>query len=565
MKRILAAVAFLLVGGTAGFFIALLFFAGSSGESGEGSSEPEILYWVAPMDPNYRRDKPGKSPMGMDLVPVYADSAPTEEDVVLVEPHVVQNLGVRSELVVKSPLNRKIRTVGYVEYDENALHHIHTRVDGWIEKLSVKAEGDPIVADQVLFELYSPALVNAQEEYLMAKAGGQSDMIDASAERLKALGLIQDQIDELDELGTANQAVPVRAKSDGVVQMLGISEGVAVSPDTHVMSIAELDKVWVVAEVLERQAGFVEIGQRVQFELDSAPGRVFEGQVDYIYPALDPNTRSLKVRITFDRGDFVVRPNMFAHVTILVEGTESVLHVPNSAVIRGGLTDRVVLDLGDGKFRSAPVVVGMEADGRVQIVEGLKVEDRVVTSGQFMIDSESNIETALERFEEARAQRLAPKRATVGAVIRGTFPDESRIRVKHERVPEFGWGAMTMKLRVADDAMLDNVESGQEVNLVLEKRESGTVIVEIQSKTDDANRVSVNGVVRGTNKDEAKLKVKHDRVPEWNWGSMTMDLKVEDVAMLDGLTNDQKIEMKIEKRGPGEFVIVDIRSVDEEG
>lgn len=564
MKRILLPAAFVLIGGGIGFSLALLFFTGSGSESGEGSGEPEILYWVAPMDPNYRRDKPGKSPMGMDLVPVYAGSETTEEDVVLIEPHVVQNLGVRTEPVVETPLDRRIRTVGYVEYDENALHHIHTRVDGWIEKLSVKAEGDPIVANQVLFELYSPALVNAQEEYLMAKAGGQDDMIEASTERLKALGLVEDQIDELASRGAASQYVPVRAKSDGVVDMLGISEGVAVTPDTHVMSIAELDKVWVVAEVLERQAGYVKVGQRVQFELDSAPGKIFNGQVDYIYPELDPDTRSLKVRITFEPNEVVVRPNMFAHVTILVEGTESVLHVPHSSVIRGGLTDRVVLDIGDGKFRSAPVVLGMEADGRVQIVEGLKAGDRVATSGQFMIDSESNIETALERFEEERAQRQAPKRATVEAVVRGKLPEKSQIRVKHGKVPEFNWRmTMTMNLPVADVEMLDDVEIDEEVDLVIEKRDSGYLIVDIQSK-EAPTPVTVKGVVRSTDNDEAKLKVKHDPVPEFGWGSMTMDLEVADVDLLDGLSSDQNIEMDIEKRGPGVFVIVDIRPATEE-
>lgn len=489
MKRIAAYLLLALVGGGIGFSIAFFLLPKSGSEqASEGSGEREILYWVAPMDPNYRRDKPGKSPMGMDLVPVYADSASSEEDVVLVDPHVVQNLGVRTEKVRRGRLDRHVRTVGYIEYDENAMHHVHTRVDGWIEELSVKAQGDPITEGQILFEIFSPTLLNAQQEYLRAKSGSDEQIISASEERLEALGLTEEQIKELNESQAASQRVRVYAKSDGVVGRLGVREGELVTPSTHAMSIAELDQVWLVAEVLERQAGYIEVGQQVEIELDSAPGKTYKGQVDYVYPELDPMSRSLKVRITFERGTDVVRPNMFARVEILVKGTEPVLHVASTAVIRGGLTDRVVLDMGGGQFRSAPVVIGMEVDDRVEILTGLKVGDIVVTSGQFMIDSESNIEAALARFEEAQAQEDEPEppsRVSVNAVIRGSVKDEGRLRVRHDEIPEWGWMKMTMKLKVADEQMLDDWKTGQEVILDIERREGGSVIVAIEPREEE--------------------------------------------------------------------------------
>lgn len=485
MKRLFLILALLIAGAGIGF-AAAWFFKGTQGSetASAESDEPEILYWVAPMDANYRRDGPGKSPMGMDLVPVYAGGEDLSEDEVQINPLVEQNMGVRTSSVKKGTLDRKIQAVGYVEYDENALHHIHTRVEGWIEKLSVKDTGDPVTEGQVLFEIFSPELVNAQEEYLLAKSNNDKEMLEAAAGRLEALGLSSEQVEELNESETTSQRVRVFAKSDGVVGMLGIREGEHVTPATHTMSIAELDKVWIVAEVLERQSAYVEVDQKVEFELEANPGRTYKGSVNYIYPELDPTTRSLKVRIVFESNNEVLRPHMFARVTIFAEGTEPVLHIPSEAVIRGGRTDRVVLAAESSIYRSVPVVLGMEVDARTQILDGLKEGDSIVTSGQFLIDSESNIEVAIARFEEQKKVDERPTKVSVSATIRTPLPEEMRLRVKHDPIPEWGWGSMTMKLKVADEALFEGLESGQEVILELEKKEEGTFIVDIQNAVD---------------------------------------------------------------------------------
>ncbi len=365
------------------------------------SGEREILYWVAPMDANYRRDEPGKSPMGMDLVPVYADEVDGQPGVVSIDPTIVNNLGVRTAAAQRGALSRQIETVGYVGYDEDTLQHIHTRVDGWIEKLVTKAAGDPIAEGQLLFELYSPTLVNAQQEYLAALRSGNAVLQSASEERLAALGVTPGEVQQLRKRREVRQRVRVFAPTDGVIEMLGVREGDYVTSATDIMSIAELDRVWVLAEVFERQAAWVSPGQHAMVELDYLPGQMWHGAVDYVYPELDPVTRTLKVRLRFDNADEVLRPNMFARVTIHGDRTADVVHVPREALIRGGTLDRVVIALGDGRFRSQLVRVGVESGDRVAILDGISAGDPVVVSGQFLIDSESNIEAALSNLEQS--------------------------------------------------------------------------------------------------------------------------------------------------------------------
>lgn len=375
---------------------------GDGADGGEAVPEGErrILYWQAPMDPSYRRDAPGKSPMGMDLVPVYADESGTEGEV-SIDPQVLANLGVRTAAAEKGPLSRRIETVGYVTYDEDTLHHMHTRVEGWVETLAVRAEGDPVTAGQLLFELYSPTLVSAEEEYVTAVRSGNAGLREASRKRLLSLGVGTDRIQRLAKTLTAEERVQFFAERDGVVAQLGVREGIYVTPATNIMSVADLQHVWVIADVFERQAAWVEPGQAAEVVLDYWPGDRWIGTVDYVYPELDPKTRTLRVRLRFDNQDFRLRPNMFASVTILGTATPPVVHVPREALIRGGRVDRVVVALEDNRFRVQPVRVGLESGGQVGIRSGLSAGDRVVVSGQFLIDSEANLDTALGRLEHA--------------------------------------------------------------------------------------------------------------------------------------------------------------------
>jgi membrane fusion protein, copper/silver efflux system len=436
----------------------------------------EVLYWKAPMDPNFRSDKPGKSPMGMELVPVYAGEGDDDESVVTISPQVVNNLGVRTALAEYSVLSRRIDTVGYVGYDEDTLQHVRTRVDGWIEKLNITATGDPVRQGQTLFELYSPTLVNAEEEYLTALRSNNSALLTASGERLVALGVPTVEIARLKRSRTVNQRLAVLAQSDGIVADLAVRDGAFITPATEVMSIANLDRVWVLAEVFERQASWIQSGQRAEVELDYLPGKRLQGTVDYIYPELDLKTRTLKVRLRFDNAAGVFRPNMFARVTIHGTETSAVVHVPREALIRGGLADRVVLALGDGKFRAQPVQIGIESGDRVEILSGVGTTDMVVTSGQFLIDSESNLEAALARMDERSAENLASS-VQVAAVVRGIDPVKQKLTLQHEPIAEWSWPAMTMGFTVDNEHLLMGLGEGQAINVTIEEQHDGIYVI----------------------------------------------------------------------------------------
>ena len=441
-----------------------------------GETKRRVLYWKAPMDPNYRRDEPGKSPMGMDLVPVYAGESDGDESVVSISPQVVNNLGVRTEQAQYSVLSRRIDTVGYVGYDEDTLQRIHTRVDGWIESLEITATGDPVTRGQILFELYSPILVNAEEEYLTALRSGNSTLARASRQRLAALGVSSGEIDRLEKSRKVNQSLAVFARSDGVVASLGVREGQFITPATDIMSVAKLDRVWVLAEVFERQADWIQPGQRAEVELDYLPGKRLQGTVDYIYPELDIMTRTLKVRMRFDNKSEFFRPNMLARVTIHGTETAAVVHVPREALIRGGMVDRVVLALGDGKFRAQPVQIGIESGNRIEILSGIGTTDLVVTSGQFLIDSESNLESALARMDDRVAENPAAS-VQVAAIVRGLDLAKQKITLYHEPIAEWSWPAMTMGFAVENEQLLMGLGEGQSIDVTIEEQDDGIYVI----------------------------------------------------------------------------------------
>ena len=401
-KIVLIAVLAALGGATASY---VLFGPGAVGRgadevAGRDPASRQPLYWVAPMDPTYRRDGPGKSPMGMDLVPVF-DDANSEggPGTIRISPEVVNNLGVRTAPAGFAALPTRIRTVGYVQYDEDRRIHIHPRVEGWVEKLYVKASGDPVEAGQPVYELYSPQLVNAQEEYLLALKRDNPRLVEAAGDRLRALQLSPDFIAQLRRDRTVRQTVTFYAPQNGVVDNLNIREGFFVMPGTTLMSIGVLEDVWVEAEVFERQSPLVKIGLPVTMSLDYLPGRQWQGRVDYVYPSLDDKNRTLRVRLRFANQDRTLKPNMFAQVEILADPVEGALVVPREAVIRTGNQDRVVLALGEGRFQSTVVELGRVGERHVEIRSGLEEGDSVVVSAQFLLDSESSKRADLMRMD----------------------------------------------------------------------------------------------------------------------------------------------------------------------
>ena len=361
--------------------------------------ENEILYWVAPMDPNYRRDKPGKSPMGMDLIPYYAaeDSA---DGTVSISPTVVQNLGVRTAKAELTQLWRGIDTVGYVDYDESKVSHIHLRTEGWIENLAVESEGERIKKGDFLFKVYAPKLVNAQEELVTALASANKGLIRASKQRLSALGISSSQIEALQTNKKVKQQISIYAPQDGVVSELPVREGMFVIPSMKVMTLGDLSSVWLLAEVFERQAEWVEVGQDTEVSLSYLPGKTWSGKVEYIYPSLDPKTRTLKVRLRFDNPGERLKPNMYANVKIFGGATEKTIVIPLEGLIRTGREQRVIVALGEGKFAARQVKSGIESGNYVEILEGINEGENIVISGQFLIDSEASMRSSIVRMTD---------------------------------------------------------------------------------------------------------------------------------------------------------------------
>ena len=367
------------------------------------AEEDEVLYWVAPMDPNYRRDEPGKSPMGMDLVPVYANAA-GDNNSVSIKPAMLQSLGVRTALVERGKLWRLINTVGYVAFDERKLSHLHLRTEGWIEKLNVKSDGERVKKGDVLLELYSRELVNAQEEYVQALRGSNDYLERASRERLEALGMSSAQIKQVKRNKRAYQKVRILASQDGVIDSLNVREGMYVKPDTELLTLADLSSIWLLVDIFERQADWVAAGQPAEVSLGYLPGRLWEGEVEFVYPTIDPMTRTLQARLRFDNLDEALKPDMYADVRIYAGPKDAVLSIPREALIKTGDSERVIVALGEGKFRAQEVNAGIESGDFVEVISGLEEGERVVTSGQFLIDSEASLRASFGRMEGVAGQ-----------------------------------------------------------------------------------------------------------------------------------------------------------------
>jgi RND family efflux transporter MFP subunit len=382
----------------------------------QGKKERKIKYWVAPMDPTYRRDKPGKSPMGMDLVPVYEDEGePTAEGVIKIDPVTVQNIGVRTATVEKGPLIATVRTVGRVTYDEQRLAHIHTKVSGWVEELFVDTTGQDVRKGEKLLTLYSPELVATQEEYLQAlryaeqtesskfkdiSSGGKA-LIDATRRRLLLMDIDPAQIEALAKLGDVQKTMVLSSPVAGVVIDKKVLAGMKVSPGMELYTIADLSSVWVMGSIYEYELPFVRNGQEAEITLPYEPGVVYKGRISFIYPYLSPATRTIQVRIDFKNPGMKLKPDMFVDVAIKSEVAGDVIKVPTDAVIRTGTRNVVITALGGGKFLPKEVTLGPAGRGMVQIASGLKEGETVVVSGQFLIDSESNLKQAVARMTEA--------------------------------------------------------------------------------------------------------------------------------------------------------------------
>ena len=452
-------------------------------EAIQTSTEPaerDVLYWVAPMDPNFRRDEPGKSPMGMDLIPVYAKDTDAG-NAVQISSAMQQTLGVRTARAERRSLFRKIDATGYVALDETRVSQINLRTEGWIERLLVKNEGERVRKGQLLLEFYSPILVNSQKEYVQAKRRSDDQLVTAAAKKLLALGMVQADIDRLDRTSSVSNTIQVLAPQDGIITSLNVREGIFVKPDTEIMTLADLSSVWLRAEVFESQADWVAVSQSAEARLNYIAGETFSGRVDYVYPILDPKTRTLQVRLRFDNPQERLKPNMFARVTIFGKAHPGALSIPREALISGQESDRVVVALGNGNFTVQEVVSGIESGSWVEIVAGLEEGVQVVTSAQFLIDSEASVAGSIQRLDanarESGNASLVP--AYVSGVVEGLDRQSRRIRISHGPIEQLGWAAMTMEFEVLPGSDLENISIGQSIQFKMTQSDVGDYVIEV--------------------------------------------------------------------------------------
>ncbi|MEN8174516.1 MAG: efflux RND transporter periplasmic adaptor subunit [Pseudomonadota bacterium] len=368
--------------------------------------------YVCPMHPQIVRDEPGSCPIcGMDLVARQIEPMAGKKPVVAIRGEMVQSMGVRTQRVKRDTLWRYIRTVGRLDFDETRLVHMHPRAPGWMETLEVRAEGEPVKAGDLLGTFYSPEILSAEVDFLIALEGpsaGLKRQVEKARNRLRLLGISDGTIAEIQKAGKSRNSLPLYAPGSGIVTMIGAREGMYVAPADEILTIADLSSVWVIVDIFEHQIDWLREGLKAEITVPAYPGHKWEGGVDYLYPELDAKARTLRVRLVFDNPDLKLKPNMFADVVIYGGAKRDVLAVPREALIVTGERESVVVALGEGRFQPVDVVSGIRTSDKMEILSGLKEGDEVVVSGQFLIDSESSLQASFLRMSDSDAPDSAP-------------------------------------------------------------------------------------------------------------------------------------------------------------
>jgi Cu(I)/Ag(I) efflux system membrane fusion protein len=564
------------------------------------SDEPQPLYWVAPMDPNYRRDAPGKSPMGMDLVPVYEEGSQNNDSgpgTISISPEVVNNLGVRTATVELAELSPEVRTVGYLQYNQDKIIHIHPRVEGWIEKSFVNTTGDPVKKGQALYDLYSPELVNAQEELIFGLTRKDQRLVKAAEDRLKALQISSSFIERLKKSRKVSQTIRFYAPVNGVADNVKLQDGYYVKPGMTLLSIANLDQIWVEAEIFERQASLVKAGLPVAVQLDFLPGQDHQGTVDYVYPTLDPQTRTLRVRVRLENPGHRLKPNMFAELRIQATDEKQRLLIPHEALIRGSGQDRVVLALGDGRFKSVAVRKGLRDNQFTEILEGLNEGEEIVTSAQFLLDSESSKSSDFKRMNKAEETVEKPAQVWVEVTFNSINTEQMKANVDHGTIEDWQWPQMTMDFNLDPYLDIDELKVGITAHAQItrddknqyaitdihipepetEKNQSDTSTTTVDhsqhnmsikpeqtSLEPDAtpelkqvNKVWVKATINSVDTGAMKLNAQHEAIPEWQWPSMTMDFQISEWVELNELPTSQLLHLEVSRKDSGGYEITD--------
>ncbi|QDF98377.1 efflux transporter periplasmic adaptor subunit [Azoarcus sp. DD4] len=473
----------------------------SDGAAPAAAGERKPLYYRNPMGLPDTSPVPKKDSMGMDYIPVYADDTPDDAGVVRVSPARVQLLGVKTALAEERVLDAGLRVVGRIELDERSVVAVAPRFEGWIERLHVSAVGDPVRRGQPLFTVYSPELQSAGEELRIAEqlqrdaaatdpaaAASAARLAQATRERLKNWEITAPapalRAESPPEGAAAATKAPARhtfhAPADGIVLEKNAVQGARFMPGEAIYRIADLSRVWVIAEVYEQDLARVAVGQPAGVSLDAFPGRRFDARVAYVYPTLNAATRSTPVRLELDNRERLLRPGMFAHVELAAGPAAPRVTVPASAVIDDGHRQVVLIALAEGRYKPQPVKLGARGQDFVEVSEGLKAGERVVVSANFLIDSESQLKAALSNLTEATADATQPAAAQdfeATGTLDGIDLAMNSITVSHGPIPALQWPEMTMDFGIASAEVVAGVAPGTAIRFRFEQRAPGEFVV----------------------------------------------------------------------------------------
>lgn len=402
MKKWLIIIALCFILLPMGTYFALKTFSPSHQLPPEASKK--ILYWIDAMEPQIHYEGPGKSRMNMDLVPVYAEdtaniSKEEQTSSIIISPAIINNLGVRISPVEEGYLSPTIQLFGMIKADEDKISHIHSYVEGFIEKIHTKKSQELVEKDQPLFEIYSSDLRLAQKEYLIASNSKDKSINETiSLGKLRSLRVSEKQIDELKKTKKDRPLITIYAPQKGYIDSLNIREGMWVKPETTIMSLTDLSEVWVIAEVFPAQLVSIKLDQEVKIFTTQYPNKTWIGKVNYIYPEVDPISLTAKIRISLPNPDLYFKLNMYVVVDVQTN-TKKGLKIPKEAVIWGSGGQHVIVALGNGKFQPRKVFTGIEDSVHIEIISGVNKGEEIVTSAQFLIDSEINLKSALQRLD----------------------------------------------------------------------------------------------------------------------------------------------------------------------
>ena len=479
------------------------------------AKERKILYYRNPMGLPDTSPTPKKDSMGMDYVPVYADEADEEAGAakqLRISTEKVQKLGVRTETVRLRSLDRIVRAVGRIEPDEGRQYAIAPKFEGYVERLQVNVTGQMVGKGQVLFEAYSPELVSAQREYVLAtqaaeslrpagsETRGGSDMQQlaaASLTRLKNWDISDEQLKALASSGDARRTLSFRSPVAGVVTEKKAVQGMRFMLGETLYQVADLSTVWVIAEVFEQDIGLVQTGAPARIKVNAYPEQVFEGTIRYIYPTLKAETRSIPVRVELSNPGMLLKPGMFAQVELAVAARGQVLTVPVSAVIDSGTRQIVLVQLAEGRFAPREVRLGARSDDQVEVRDGVRAGEQVVVAANFLIDAESNLKAAVGGFAQAQppagesTARMAP--ANTGHRAEGQVESieagSSALRIRHGPVESLKWPPMTMQFQLANESLRKDLKPGAMISFEFVERGPGEwVITSVKPAVESAIR-----------------------------------------------------------------------------